>query len=241
MPKAIKKKIIKTSSETDTAETLSKLKKSAEERKRFLLTALSAILAVAVAVGGFLLYSNTQKKNAQKLEYEGYKAYYGLYQKQPVLMEERYKKAEELFRKAYNTKKSPVSLYYIANCYYELGKFDEALNTLKELNLKFPDDEKFVPLSYYKMAMINLKKGSAEEALKSFAVLYNYKTGTYKDLALIESGKILEAQGKAEEARKKYEEVVKDFPQSPVAEEAKARTEKKKELPVSASVPKRKS
>ncbi|MDP3259163.1 MAG: hypothetical protein Q8M34_01060, partial [Thermodesulfovibrionales bacterium] len=60
------------------------------------------------------------------------------------------------------------------------------------------------------------------------AVLYNYKTGTYKDLSLIESGKILEAQGKAEEAKKKYEELVKDFPQSAFAEEAKARIERKK-------------
>lgn len=229
MPKPIKKKIAKkTTSGTDASGTLSRLKKSAEERKRFLITALAAVVLSAIAIGGFFLYSNTQKNRAQKLEYEAYKIYYGLYQKQPVAGEERYKKAAEIFKKAYDTRKSPVSLYYIANCYYELGKYEDSLNALKELNRKFPDDEKFVPLSYYKMAMISLKKGSAEEALKSFAVLYNYKTGTYKDLSLIESGKILEAQGKAEEAKKKYEELVKDFPQSPFAEEAKARIERKK-------------
>jgi len=228
MPKPIKKKIIKKVSGPEAGETLSRLKKSVEERKRFLITAGAAVILAVVAIGGFFLYSNTQKNKAQKLEYEAYKMYYGLYQKQPVSIEERYKKAEELFRKAYNTRKSPVSLYYIANCYYELGEYEESLNTLKELNLKFPDDDKFVPLSYYKMALINLKKGNAEEALKSFAVLYNYKTGTYKDLALIESGKILETQGRAEEAKKKYEEVIKDFPQSPFAEEAKAIVEKKR-------------
>jgi len=228
MPKPIKKKIIKKVSGPEAGETLSRLKKSVEERKRFLITAGAAVILAVVAIGGFFLYSNTQKNKAQKLEYEAYKMYYGLYQKQPGSIEERYKKAEELFRKAYNTRKSPVSLYYIANCYYELGKYEESLNTLKELNLKFPDDDKFVPLSYYKMALINLKKGNAEEALKSFTVLYNYKTGTYKDLALIESGKILETQGRAEEAHKKYEEVIKDFPQSPFAEEAKARVEKKR-------------
>lgn len=229
MPKPIKKKIVKkATSGTDASETLSRLKKSAEERKRFLITAVAAVVLSAIVIGGFFLYSNTQENKAQKLEYEAYKIYYGLYQKQPVASEERYKKATEIFKKAYDVRKSPVSLYYIANCYYELGKYEESLNALKNLNQKFPDDEKFVPLSYYKMAMISLKKGSAEEALKSLAVLYNYKTGTYKDLSLIESGKTLEAQGNVEEAKKKYEELIKDFPQSPFAEEAKARIERKK-------------
>lgn len=229
MPKPIKKKIVKkTTSGTDASGTLSRLKKSAGERKRFLITAVAAVILSVIAIGGFFLYSNTQKNKAQKLEYEAYKIYYGLYQKQPAASEERYKKAAEVFKKAYDARKSPVSLYYIANCYYELGEYEDSLNVLKDLNQKFPDDEKFVPLSYYKMAMISLKKGSAEEALKSLAVLYNYKTGTYKDLSLIESGKILEAQGNAEEAKKKYEELVKDFPQSPFAEEAKARIERKK-------------
>ncbi|NCO84091.1 MAG: hypothetical protein COZ31_00270 [Nitrospirae bacterium CG_4_10_14_3_um_filter_44_29] len=229
MPKPIKKKIVKkTTSGTEGIGTLSRLKKSSEERKRFLITTGAAVVLSVIVIGGFFLYSNTQKNKAQKLKYEAYKIYYGLYQKQPVASEERYKKAAEIFKKAYGVRKSPVPLYYIANCYYELGRYEEALNALKELNREFPDDEKFVPLSYYKMAMISLKKGSAEEALKSFAVLYNYKTGAYKDLSLIESGKILETQGKAEEAKKKYEELIKDLPQSPFAEEAKARIERKK-------------
>ena len=123
MPKPIKKKIVKkTTSGTDASGTLSRLKKSAEERKRFLITAVAAVVLSAIAIGGFFLYSNTQKNKAQKLEYEAYKIYYGLYQKQPVAGEERYKKAAEIFKKAYDTRKSPVSLYYIANCYYELGK-----------------------------------------------------------------------------------------------------------------------
>ncbi|MBT9537238.1 MAG: tetratricopeptide repeat protein, partial [Nitrospirae bacterium] len=151
MPKPIKKKIVKkTTSGTDASGTLSRLKKSAEERKRFLITALAAVVLSVIAIGGFFLYSNTQKNKAQKLEYEAYKIYYGLYQKQPVASEERYKKAAEIFKKAYDVRKSPVSLYYIANCYYELGEYEESLNALKDLNRKFPDDEKFVPLSYYK-------------------------------------------------------------------------------------------
>ena len=183
MPKPIKKKIVKkASSGTDAGGTLSRLKKSAEERKRFLITALAAVVLSAVAIGGFFLYSNTQKNKAQKLEYEAYKIYYGLYQKQPVAGEERYKKAAETFKKAYDTRKSPVSLYYIANCYYELGKYEDSLNALKELNRKFPDDEKFVPLSYYKMAMISLKKAAPKKLLNlspCFTIIRQEHTKTF--------------------------------------------------------------
>jgi len=224
MPKPIKKKLVKKpAAEIEVKSVISHLKESAKKRKRFFIGGAAAVIISAGLISGFFIYNAALKNRAEKLGYEAYKIYYGLYQNQPVAEEERYKKALEIFKKAYDTKKSPVSLYYIANCYYETGKYDDALNTLKELNQRFPDDERFVPLSYHKMAMVNLKKGNSEDALKSLDVLYKYKTGTYKDLALMESGKILEATGRTEEAKKKYEELTKNFPQSLFAEEAQAR------------------
>ena len=236
MPKPIKRKVVKKrASEIEVKGVISRLKESAVKKKSSVMAAAGAILIFAGAIAGSFIYNSTIKNKAEKLEYEAYKMYYGLYQTQlgfesqrPVAGEEQYKKSLELFKKAYATKKSPVSLFYIANCYYEMGRYDETLNTLRELNQKFPDDERFVPLSYYKMAMASLKKGSNEEALKYLDILYRYKTGTYKDLSLIESGKILEAMGKVDDAKRKYEELTKNFPQSPFAEEAQIKIGEKK-------------
>lgn len=229
MPKSIKRKVVKkTSSGTEVTGVISKLKESAAKRKKAMLAAVGAVLIFAGAISGFFIYNSAMKTKAQKLEYEGYKMYYGLYQPQALAGEEQYKKALEFFKKAYATKKSPVSLFYIANCYYETGRYEEALNTLRQLNREFPDDERFVPLSYYKMAMASLKKRNNDEALKSLDILYRYKTGAYKDLSLLESARILEAQGKADEAQKKYEELTKNFPQSPFAEEAQIKVGEKK-------------
>ncbi|MFA4830041.1 MAG: tetratricopeptide repeat protein [Thermodesulfovibrionales bacterium] len=229
MPKPIKRKVVKkTASEIEVRGVISRLKESATKKKSLVMAGAGAIFIFAGAIAGSFIYNSTMKNKAEKLEYEAYKMYYGLYQTQPVAGEEQYKKSLEMFKKAYDTKKSPVSLFYIANCYYEMGRYDEALNALRELNQKFPDDERFVPLSYYKMAMASLKKGSNEEALKYLDILYRYKTGTYKDLSLIESGKILEAMGKADDAKRKYEELTKNFPQSPFAEEAQIKIGEKK-------------
>jgi len=229
MPKPIKKKIVKkTATESEVKGLLFKLKESLMENRTVFITSTLIFISAIAAITGFLIYNNTMRDKAEKFEYEAYKVYFGLYQKQPMLKEERYKRALDIFKKAYDTKKSPVTLFYIANCYFELERYDEAVNTLKELNQRFPDDERFVPLSYYKMAMISLKRGNSDEALKSLDILYNYKTGAYKDLSLIESGKILETMGRIEEAKKKYEELTKNFPQSPFIEEAKSKIGEKK-------------
>lgn len=229
MPKSIKKKVAKkTIPEIEVRGFISKLKEYAAEKRSVFIGAIVAIVISAAAIAGFFIHSSNIKGTAEKLEYEAYKIYYGLYQRQPIVREEQYKKALEIFKKAFDTKRSPLSLYYIANCYYELERYDDALDTLKGLNQKFPDDERFIPLSYYKMAMVSLKKGNNDDALKFLDMLYNYKTGMYKDLSLIESGKILEAAGKAEDAKKKYEELTKNFPQSPFKEEAEAKIGEKK-------------
>lgn len=229
MPKVIKKKTAKpTKTEEGVKNVLHNTKEFISEKQRILFPAVIALVVIAVAVAGFLIYRSNVRNQAAALEYEGYKIYYGLYQKQPFQKEERYQKALEKFRKAYDAHTSPFSLFYIAGCYYNLGKYDDALKTLKELNERFPDDERFVPLSYYKMAVITLRKGDREGYLKLLDILYNYRTSSFKDLALVESARMLEAMGKKEDAVKKYEELTKNFPESPFAEEAKAKLREKK-------------
>ena len=55
--------------------------------------------------------------------------------------EEQYQKSLDIFQKAYNTKKSPISLFYVAACQYELGRFDDALKSLKDFTGKYSSDE----------------------------------------------------------------------------------------------------
>ncbi len=229
MPKVIKKKTAKpTKAEEGVKNVLHDTKEFIHEKQKILFPAVITLVVVALAVAGFLIYRSNARNQAAVLEYEGYKIYYGLYEKQPFRTGERYQRALEKFRKAYDTHKSPFSLFYIAGCYYDLGKFDDALKTLKELNERFPDDERFVPLSYYKMAVITLRKGDREGYLKLLDVLYNYRTSSFKDLVLVESARMLETMGKNEDAAKKYEELTKSFPESPFAEEAKAKLGGKK-------------
>ena len=228
MPKVIKKKIAKPAkTEEGVQNVIHDAREYMQEKKRVLFPAVIAVIIVCLGAAGFSLYRSNMQKEASALEHEGYKLYYELYQKQPLAKDELYQKALDKFTKAYDKRRSPLSLFYIASCYYDLGKYDDAMRSLKELNERFPDDETFAPLSFYKMAVIDLKKGDKEAALKQLDALYNYRAGSFKDLALVESARILEAMGKKDESVKKYEELTKNFPDSPFAPLAKAKLQEK--------------
>jgi len=76
--------------------------------------------------------------------------------------------------------------------------------------------------------MIHLQKNDREGALKALDTLYRYRGASFRDLALIETARILEASGKKEEALKKYEELAKDYTWSPFLDEAQQKLKEKK-------------
>jgi predicted negative regulator of RcsB-dependent stress response len=231
MPKAIKKRIPKKTDtpEDEVQEKLLSLKDTLEQRQNVALKIGIGILVIIIAVAGFLVYSYTSGSKAKKLEYEAYKIYYTRSSQQPENREDQYRKALDAFKKAYDAKQSPFSLYYIAACYYELGQYDESLKTLKDFTRKYSGEENFLPLAYRKMVTIYMRKGDAGETKKTLDALYNLKGDIYKDFVLMEYGRILEKEGNPDEARKKYEELITRFPGSPFKDEAQVKVSAKKE------------
>lgn len=220
MPKAIKKKGVKKDTiGEDINETVQDIREKLKERQRILVYSLLALGALLIIAGGYFVYAKVTAGKAQQLEYEGYKLFYD---DSPAPSPDRHKKALEKFKESYAAKKSPIALFYIANCYYELGSYDEAIKTLKELTGKYTD-RNIVPLAHYKTAMSYVKKGDMPGALNALNAIISAKDSPLQDMALLESGKILEAAGKPEDAKNKYKELINKFPNSALIDEAKAR------------------
>jgi predicted negative regulator of RcsB-dependent stress response len=226
MPKAIKKRVKKKNIDAtaDVADRLSDIKDKLREKQKTFLTYVIAAVVIVFAVAGTSLYRYSTGEKARGIEYEGYKMYYGEYAKIPLSGQERYQKALDLFKQAYGVRKSARALFYIANCYYELGRYDEALTTLSDFIKEYPEDKDLLPLAYEKLATAQLKKGNKQEALKTLDTLYRLPGSVYKDTALFESAGILESEGRKEEALAKYSEIVAKYKDSPFYEEAKAKS-----------------
>ncbi|MEW5746106.1 MAG: tetratricopeptide repeat protein [Nitrospirota bacterium] len=223
MPRPIKKYVKKSDyEETDIRETVEDIRERLKGQQRTLIYALLAFGIVVIAVGGFYIYHSVSTSRAEELRYEGYKLFHGMTQAPFAAPAERYKSALEKFKESYATRKNPATLLYIANSHYELGNYDEAITTLKELTARY-SDPRIMPLATYKLGMTYLKKGDVNNALTTFNNLAAIKDSPFQDMALLESGKILESMGKTEEAKAKYQELVNKFPRSAAVSEAKAR------------------
>ncbi len=227
MPRPIKKRLEKKGQEKgDIRETVEDIKEVLRKRQRNLIYLFSASIVIVILIIGFVVYSKTTASKASELEFEGYKLYYGDNLIIPLSNEERYRKALDMFSKAYKTRKRPYPLLYMANCHYELGNYDDAIKLLSDLNNQFSDPN-IISLSYYKMAMAYMKKGDMEKALEALKNIYTIKGSTLNDIALFESGRILEKMDKKQEAKERFKELVDRFPKSQLLDEAKKRLEVK--------------
>ncbi|MBZ0157178.1 MAG: tetratricopeptide repeat protein [Alphaproteobacteria bacterium] len=223
MPKVIKKRLAgKSQNEETLSETVVDLRERLKERQKTLVYGLIAFGAVVLLVVAVMVYTRVTTSKAAALQTEGYRIFFGETTIQYTSPADRYKSALEKFQKAYDTKKSPVTLLYIANSYYELGNYDEAIKTLKDLTSRY-SDLRIVSLAHYKLSSAYLKKGDANSALTTLTNLAGIKDSPLQDLALLESGKVLETMGKKEEAKAKYKELIDKFPKSSLVPEARAR------------------
>jgi predicted negative regulator of RcsB-dependent stress response len=231
MPKQIKKITHKKTldTETDVKDKLTTFVEDIKERRNRLAIYGVAVLVIIIGIVSFFIYSFNQQKTARQLEYDAYNIYYNEYQPSQITDQERYEQALDIFKKSYNTKKTPRALLYIASCYYELGKYDDVLKTLKNFSERYADEHAMIPLAYIKIAQVYRQKGEPDEALKTLDAFSHFKSDLYKDYALMESGRILEKEGKLEEAKDKFNEITARFPDSPFFEEAKSKGGEKDE------------
>lgn len=222
MPKPIKKRIAKQyemQTEEEVRSMLSHMMERARENSRQLTIALIVTVVIVGALAGGYLYKKTQTSKALAHEYAGYKLYYGLYDKQGAVKSQRLADAVEEFKKAADIRKTPVSLYYIGSSYFSMGKYADAVTAMESMLAAFPNDKQFGTLARYRIATAKLRLGRTDEALKEFETIFN-ESPSYRDIALAESAQVLIDLGRKQEAKAKYEELIKQFPDSVYAEQA---------------------
>ncbi|MCK5426066.1 MAG: tetratricopeptide repeat protein [Thermodesulfovibrionia bacterium] len=228
MPKSIKKRVTKKKKPDEdevkgkALEALNLLKK----KQKILIYALSTVGLVIIIAVTLSIYFSSVKKKAYSFEVEAYNYYNNMNLPNPVPDEQRWKTSLELFQKASDKKPSARVQFYIGNCYFNLGDYDNAVKEYLIFIDRYKRVEKILPLVYQRLASAYMKSGKTEESLRTLDALAQFEGGIFRDTALILQARYYEAVGKPEEAEKKYREIVNDFPSSLWASEARAKIQK---------------
>lgn len=193
------------------------------KQKTLVYIAMGVVLLIVIVVGG-MIFVNINNQKAKEYEAEGYKYFYSATKDNAS---DYYSKALELFKKAYDSKKTAYSLLYIATCYEKLGRFDDAIKSLDELVKNFNDAET-LSIGYNKLSAIYIKKGEPQKAIDSLDNITKLKGGVLQDFAYLQSALLLETIGKPDDAKLRYKNLTDKHPNSPFVFLAKKKLEPNK-------------
>jgi tetratricopeptide (TPR) repeat protein len=227
MPKPIKKRVTKKTvfKDTEVKDITTQILDFIEERKRQLILIALIIGISIISYIVFMFYTSSLSREAYSLERDAYNYYYGINLPEGIKLtaEERWNKALELYKKSIEVKVTPTALFYLGNCYYRLGDYNNAIKQYGIFIDKFKDEKEMLPLVYQKLASAYFKNNQPDKAIKTLESLANFEKGIFKDTALILEARYYRATGNSEKALAKYKELVKKFPNSPWSAEAQAK------------------
>lgn len=233
MPKSIKKRIRKKIDRqgeviNSSSVLIKKLKTDIDQNKKNLYIVLIVSLTVIITVSGIFIYRNYQSNKADQLNYEAYKLYNNINPGTVLPSNTGTPSKSDLsdilkdLKESYALKKSVVTLFYIANCYYDMGDMKQSEKTLLELNQRFGYDKYIIPLSYMKLYYIYRQTNDNKTAMDILNKLNSLDTPFYKDFCLFQMGKMFEADGRVKDAIARYEELVSKYAGSPYISQAQS-------------------
>lgn len=225
MPKIIKKKPVK--KKTDQGEEVKSVAlqavESLKKKQQQVVIVVSVIVAVFLLFFVFSMYSSSQYKKAYSLEMDAHQYYYGDGGDESLSQEDRWKKALELYQQSVDVKATPTALFYLGNCYFNLGDYENAIKQYAVFTDKFSGDKGILPLVYQKLASSYFKTGQNDKALDTLAKLGKVNSGIFKDTALVYEARYYESAGEAVKALDTYRELISEFPSSTWTGEANAK------------------
>ncbi|HMD10308.1 MAG TPA: tetratricopeptide repeat protein [Candidatus Acidoferrum sp.] len=197
-----------------------------------LAAAVLAVVIVAVGYFGWRFYTDRQTVQATAaldIATKAYSARIGavldpndpsepFYPTEAARAEDAVQKFSAVGEKYPNTNPGRLAAYYAALCYEDLERHNQALEQLKRISSG--KDKELAAMAQYQTGVIYERTGKIAEAVKVFRDLADHASVFVpRPLVLLELAETLR-QSNPKEAASVYEQLKKEFPNTPVAEEA---------------------
>jgi len=208
--------------------TLARLTAAAEKHARSIGIAIVAIIVLAAAVTGGVLYSRSRERAAQEIlgeiqaaavapVFPGYEDGSGVYPTEQAKFDEVLRLSGVLQESFPSTHAARWSAYWEAFGQMELGRHQEALDALAAFD--GPHERDFIYWSaQFLKARVQEATGDADAAAGTYLTIADAAPETFPaEMALINRARLLDGEGRSDEALEAYKRVARDYPDSPYA------------------------
>lgn len=198
-----------------------------EDNRRAVLAGMGVIVAAAGIVGSILWYDAQRTDAASLLLQRATSLSFTRMPDKPKETEENVKQAIALYRQLIETYPrttfAAIGLYNLGNLLAQQNDLPGAVETYQKALMAYADNPMMAGLIHQRLAYVYLVKGDRELATKSFSTIVDIPSALNRDHALFELGKLEELQSRPEGALVHYQELMKTYPDSPLASEAGVR------------------
>jgi tetratricopeptide (TPR) repeat protein len=199
----------------------------ARENLTALAIGITLMLIVGSAVGVFWWLQQRDSQAAEDLLHEGMRILSEKSSGMETPLPEQLQKAGETFRKVLaehpRSGAAPQAAYMLGNTLTELKDWNAAVKAYQDFLSRYDARGSIAPLVNQRLAYAYLSLGKVDEAEKALLAIQKLPQAPNKDHALYELAKIDEVLNRPEGALAHYQELIKEHPHSPYAEEAALR------------------
>lgn len=198
-----------------------------QEQRRALLVGLGVLLVAAAVVIGVIWYDYQTTLKARELDQEATLHYLNRPADDPKKAHEQLALAINLYKQVVDqyprTPVAPLALFHLGNAQVLSNEVDAGIETYKRFMLLYSSNPSLLGLVQQRLAYAYLVKGDRDQAAKAFAGILELPGALNKDHVLFELAKMEESQSRPEGALAHYQDLMKNYPNSPFTSEAAVR------------------
>ncbi len=198
-----------------------------QEQRRALLVGVGVVLVAGAVVAGVIWYDYQSTLKARELDQEATLHYLNRPADDPKKSQEHLTQAINLYQQVIDqyprSPVAPVALFHLGNAQVLANQVDAGIETYKRFMLLYSSNTSLLGLVQQRLAYAYLAKGDRDQAVKAFTGILEIPGALNKDHVLFELAKIEESQSRPEGAVAHYQDLMKNYPNSPFTSEAAVR------------------
>ncbi|OGW50763.1 MAG: hypothetical protein A2V62_02230 [Nitrospirae bacterium RBG_19FT_COMBO_58_9] len=196
--------------------------------RRPLLVAVGVLVLAVAVVGGVFYVDRQAAQKAQDLEREAMRFLTVPAANDPQKADHALKEAIAKYREIVDqyprTPTAPLALYHLGNTLVQANELGAAIEAYQRFLMLYSSNPSLAGLVQQRLAYVYLLKGERDQAVKALTGILETPGTLNRDQALFELARLEESQSRPEGALAHYQELIKNYPNSPFTSEATIRT-----------------